>query len=185
MAIGDVPNNRMEKRLRNPRLKARLPKRLMRDVRCLDMNQFKLLFLKMCFKIGTANEEEIEYIDLLNLSQNDKRFLMRHFPKTIIEANVKLLPMFEINEELNYLVPGIYLSKYGYFPIARSFGGDLFCISNNKRDGNGFAQVAMFYPGGESSYCSLEKVEKAANTRAYGIEAFFKRCFYDEDILEK
>lgn len=80
-----------------------------------------------CF--ANAMESDILYLKTLKISDEIIDFYQENNPRDIIEINgIRLLPISEIMEENSNYTPGYILSPKGYYVIASTIYGDVYCI---------------------------------------------------------
>ncbi len=143
------------------------------------------MFKKLGGAIGAANHDEMKHLKCLNLDSADLAFYGSHFPKEELELNAILLPLAGIISEMNDAVPGVFVKGHGYIPIARSYGGDLFCINTTGDKMGGGIQVVMFRPGSKNEYGTADKIVNNLIHKCFGIKKFYSMCFDNESIDEE
>ena len=88
---------------------------------------------RKCFE--KPEQAEIDYLISLNLPNEVLDFYIEYNPIDTIELNnIRLLPISEIIEENTNYTPGFLLTPLGFFVVASTIEGDVYCIKKESND---------------------------------------------------
>ena len=81
-----------------------------------------------------ATNADLFSLQSLGVPKSIVDFYALHEPSKCAEGQIRLWPIKEILQENRDLVPGAYISPFGYVVFATTFCGDTYCFDLNKID---------------------------------------------------
>jgi hypothetical protein len=85
-----------------------------------------------------ASHEDLEQLAQLGVPAVVREFFALAEPGKLIESEgVFLVPIAQLVDANQNVVPGVAASRYGYVVIAKTVSGDAYCVDTNQPDGEG------------------------------------------------